>query len=346
MSAFRLNGAAAQAGDVEVTNPPSDSISSIAWSPAADFLAVGGWDSDVRVYEIGPNGQNQGKFSYSHQAPVLSVCWNREGNKVFSGGTDNAARMLDLAGNSSTPQQVAGHDAPVKAVRWIDSPQGGFLVTGSWDKTIKYWDLRSSSPIATVQLPERCYTLDTTYPLMVVGCAERKIMLFDLNNPTAVFRTVDSPLKWQTRVVSCFGNDCYAVGSVEGRVAIQYADMKRAADNFSFRCHRQDGPSGKNESLIFPVNDLAYHPVHGTFATSGSDGTYAFWDKDARSRLKSFDPAPGPVIAGQFNRTGSLFGYAISYDWHKGHSGMTSSHPNKIMLHICKDEEVKRRVRR
>lgn len=27
------------------------------------------------------------------------------------------------------------------------------------------------------------------------------------------------------------------------------------------------------------VNTMAFHPVHGTFATAGSDGTYNFWDK-------------------------------------------------------------------
>lgn len=35
---------------------------------------------------------------------------------------------------------------------------------------------------------------------------------------------MESPLKWQTRVISCFpSGEAYAVGSVEGRVGIQYA---------------------------------------------------------------------------------------------------------------------------
>jgi WD40 repeat protein len=89
---------------------------------------------------------------YSHQGPALSVCWNKarfssisydvvfltsfqEGNKVLSGGADNAARMFDVTTGQS--QQVAQHDAPVKVVKWIEAPQGGILATGSWDKTIK-----------------------------------------------------------------------------------------------------------------------------------------------------------------------------------------------------------------
>ena len=38
------------------------------------------------------------------------------------------------------------------------------------------------------------------------------------------------------------------------------------------------------------------------------------------------------------------FAYALSYDWSKGYTGMTTNHPNKIMLHACKPEEVKKRT--
>jgi len=36
--------------DIEVTDPPSDSISSLAFSPQADYLAVGSWDNNVRDF--------------------------------------------------------------------------------------------------------------------------------------------------------------------------------------------------------------------------------------------------------------------------------------------------------
>ena len=57
----------------------------------------------------------------------------------------------------------------------------------------------------------------------------------------------------------------------------------------------------------------------------------------------AFDTAPGPISCTAFNRRGTIFAYAVSYDWSKGHSGMTSGHPNKIMLHACKEDEVKKR---
>lgn len=62
----------------------------------------------------------------------------QDGTKILSGGADNAGRMFDVTTGQSS--QVAMHDAPIKCVRWIESPQGGVLVTGSWDKTVKVND--------------------------------------------------------------------------------------------------------------------------------------------------------------------------------------------------------------
>lgn len=43
----------------------------------------------------------------------------------------------------------------------------------------------------------------------------------------------------------------------------------------------------------------------------------------------------GPITAGAFNNTGTIFAYGLSYDWGAGHQG-AGSVPNKIMLHALK----------
>ena len=47
----------------------------------------------------------------------------------------------------------------------------------------RYWDIRQPQPVHVQQLPERCYALSLCYPLMVVGTAERNIIVFNLQNP-------------------------------------------------------------------------------------------------------------------------------------------------------------------
>eukprot|EP01018_Ginkgo_biloba_P032037 Gb_30894 [translate_table: standard] len=46
-----------------------------------------------------------------------------------------------------------------------------------------YWDTRQSNPAHTQQLPERCYTFSVRHPLMVVGTADRNVIVFNLQNP-------------------------------------------------------------------------------------------------------------------------------------------------------------------
>lgn len=45
--------------------------------------------------------------------------------------------------------------------------------------------------------------------------------------------------------------------------------------------------------LIFGISvTYALGQVHHTFATSGSDGAFNFWDKDSKQRLKVFSRQP------------------------------------------------------
>jgi len=344
MSRFTSTPLAAGSGlDVEVSDPPSDSISAMAFSPVADYLAVASWDNNVRIYQVSSTGQSQGKAIYSHDGPVLDVCWSKDGQRVFSGGADNAAKMFDLSTGESV--QVAAHDAPVKCVRWIEN--GRILATGSWDKTIKYWDTRNATPLGTITLPERCYSMDVCDTFLVVATAEHKLITISLSNPMAIYNSVDSPLKRQTRVVTCFpSGDGYAVAGVEGRLAVQWVGEKGATNNYSFKCHRKDRANAREGTDVYAVNAVAFHQQYGTFCTAGSDGVVCFWDKDARCRLKSFDPAPGPISCASFNHTGTVFAYAVSYDWSKGHSGAVAGQANKIMLHQLKVEEIKNKPRK
>ncbi|MBA0774676.1 hypothetical protein Gotri_009872 [Gossypium trilobum] len=298
----------------EVAQPPSDSVSSLSFSPKANFLIATSWDNQVRCWEISRNGTavaSTPKASITHDQPVLCSTWKDDGMTVFSGGCDKQVKMWPLL-SGGQPMTVAMHDAPIREVAWI--PEMNLLATGSWDKTLKYWDTRQSNPVHTQQLPDRCYALTVKYPLMVVGTADRNLIVFNLQNPQVV-------------------------GSIEGRVGVHHLDDGQQGKNFTFKCHR-DG------SEIYSVNSLNFHPIHHTFATAGSDGAFNFWDKDSKQRLKAMSRCSQPIPCSTFNNDGSIFAYSVCYDWSKGaenHNPSTAK--SYIFLHLPQESEVKGKPR-
>ncbi|KAG1715060.1 mRNA export factor [Nymphon striatum] len=329
--------------DFEVTNPPDDSVSCLSFSPATvpqNFLIAGSWDNNVRCWEVQNTGQTIPKAQQSHQGPVLDVAWSDDGTKVFTASCDKTVKMWDL--NSNQFVQIAQHDAPVRTVKWIKGPNYQCVMTGSWDKTIKFWDARSANPMMTLNVPERVYCVDAVYPMAVVGTAGSGIIIYQLEGQPQEFKRVDPPLKYQHRCTSIFMDKKgaptgFALGSVEGRVAVQYVNPQSPKDNFTFKCHRSNGTTNGYQD-IYAVNDIAFHPIHGTLATVGADGRFSFWDKDARTKLKGSEQMEQSITSCSFNARGEIFAYAVSYDWSKGHEYYSPQKKNNIFLHSCFEE--------
>ena len=53
---------------------------------------------------------------------------------------------------------------------------------------------------------------------MVIATADRKIVLVNLSNPQAIFNTITSPLKFQSRCIAAFPDQQgFCLGSIEAR---------------------------------------------------------------------------------------------------------------------------------
>jgi len=144
--------------------------------------------------------------------------------------------------------------------------------------------------------------------------------------------------RYQSRCIAAFPDQRgFCLGSIEGRVAVHHVNKADEQKNFAFKCHRE------NNLDIYSVNCIAFHPTFGTFATTGSDGTFNFWDKDSRQRLKAFTKGSLPIPVGRFSRDGAIFAYAASYDWSKG-SEHYNPRTNHLLLHSVPESEIKSRT--
>jgi len=123
----------------------------------------------------------------------------------------------------------------------------------------------------SIDVGERVYAADADFPMAVVGTAGRGLIIYSLDGQPKEYKRVEPPLKFQHRCLSIFRDKKnqptgiemkrkkirywyhfksksgifqtigFALGSVEGRVAIQYANAPNPKDNFTFKCHRSNG---------------------------------------------------------------------------------------------------------
>ena len=319
---------------------PTDSVAQLAWASNANYLAACSWDKQVRIWEVhSPLGAGActatARVSYSHESPVMACSFSNDGLTVFSAGCDGKVKAYNL--QAQRDQQIGAHDSGVVACVWVEELK--MVVTASWDKTVRFWNGTAPTPVLTLQLPDRCFSMDVKYPLLVCACAEKQMAVFNLqtvqHNP-APFKTMQTTLRLQSRTVSCFPDKSgFAVGSIEGRVSIVYLDESLKDKGFAFKCHR-------TTDEIFPVNSIDFHPFYlESFSTAGGDGTFSFWDKAAKQKLKGFNNCNYPITATKFNAKGDLFAYAIGYDWSKGFEHNQTSIPKKVYVHRVQEMDIK-----
>jgi mRNA export factor len=236
-----------------MADPPTDSISSIAFSSQADYLAVGSWDNSVRPVKYfstvkysstrtGPNlrgdsvwpvtrkgnvptprscfrgllEQGTSEHSRPYVLSFMSLC--RRGTKSFLEeqtmlGVCSTSQPASRRRSRSTTRQSRLYDgsmhlrlgfwrrlAGIRPSKYV--PCFVFVLVNE-THVLQYWDLRAPAPVATVTLPERCYTFDVQYPLMVVGTAERHVQIFNLTNPNTAYKVSQDPKSSWISFKSC-----------------------------------------------------------------------------------------------------------------------------------------------
>ncbi len=147
-----------------------------------------------------------------------------------------------------------------------------------------------------------------------------------------------------TRAVACMPNDDgYATSSIEGRVAVEWFDpsTESQARKYAFKCHRQPDPEGDGTDIVYPVNALAFHPVHGTFASGGGDGVVALWDAVAKRRIRQYQKYPASVAAVAFSSDGKSLAVGVCPGFENGQEDYTGEGATHVYIRELGENEAK-----
>lgn len=214
------------------------------------------------------------------------------------------------------------------------SKEHNLVISSSWDSTLHFHFLSSpDKPAVTVALPAKPFALSVSPSRLVVAMAARLVHIYDLASTSLLTSQADgssaaepwqkreSSLKFMTRAVACMPSDAgYATSSIEGRVAVEWFDPSEAsqARKYAFKCHRQPDAAGEGADVVYPVNALAFHPVHGTFASGGGDGVVALWDAVAKRRIRQYQRHATSVAALSFSSDGKYLAVGVSPGYEDG----------------------------
>jgi len=323
-----------QPQEFELSSPPADGISNVTFCPDTPLLLVSSWDATVRLYDV---INNVPRTHYRHKAAVLD-CSFPDKNRAFSGGLDRVVKMVDL--NTNVETLLGEHEAAIKCVEY--SAPHDLLVTGSWDMTLRTWDPRQRICISTLLLPAKAYSMSLAGHRLVVGCGQRHVNVYDLRAMGGPEQRRESSLKFQTRCIRSFvDNSGYALSSVEGRIAMEYFDLSKEAQDrkYAFKCHRTPN---NGIDTVYPVNAIAFHPNFGTFASGGCDAMVSIWDGQNKKRVCQFHRYPSGISSLAFDSTGELLAIASSYTYEEGEKDHP---PDAIFIRHVAEVEVKPKAR-
>jgi len=129
----------------------SESIHSVCWSPSGDKLVSGSADGMIHVWDS-ETGTQLWEEDLLYDS-VLSVSWSPLGDNIVSSSensgiivSNSEGRMVGYMKNTTHPRNRVSRryrhisrPIAVSSVTW--SPDGQFVLSGSWDRTVRIWNV-------------------------------------------------------------------------------------------------------------------------------------------------------------------------------------------------------------
>uniref|UniRef100_A0A8C9ZW53 ATG16 autophagy related 16-like 1 (S. cerevisiae) n=1 Tax=Sander lucioperca TaxID=283035 RepID=A0A8C9ZW53_SANLU len=169
-------------------------VNAVRFSPGSRLLATGGMDRRVKLWEVvAGRCEPKGALTGSN-AGITSIEFDSAGSYLLAASNDFASRIWTVD-DYRLRHTLTGHSGKVLSARFLlDNAR---IVSGSYDRTLKLWDLRSKVCMKTVFAGSSCNDIVCTEQCVMSGHFDKKIRFWDIRAESIV-----QELELQGRVTS------------------------------------------------------------------------------------------------------------------------------------------------
>lgn len=177
---------------------PAD-VQTVAWSPDGKWLAAGGSDARVWIWNISLN-QDQGKpLIRRHNQTITSLAWspdpNLDGPLLASAGEDRYIYLWNVDSGELLGELPRTHSQPIRSIAF--SKNGDLLASTGEDGDVIVWDLATRESVATLKDSQLSLNTIAFNPagrnLIAAGGFEDRVYLYEVITRQAL--STDTPLQ-------------------------------------------------------------------------------------------------------------------------------------------------------
>ncbi|XP_070826031.1 autophagy-related protein 16-1 isoform X3 [Chaetodon trifascialis] len=158
-------------------------VNAVRFSPGSRLLATGGMDRRVKLWEVvAGRCEPKGALTGSN-AGITSIEFDSAGSYLLAASNDFASRIWTVD-DYRLRHTLTGHSGKVLSARFLlDNAR---IVSGSYDRTLKLWDLRSKVCMKTVFAGSSCNDIVCTEQCVMSGHFDKKVRFWDIRAESIV----------------------------------------------------------------------------------------------------------------------------------------------------------------
>uniref|UniRef100_A0AAR2LLW9 Autophagy-related protein 16 domain-containing protein n=1 Tax=Pygocentrus nattereri TaxID=42514 RepID=A0AAR2LLW9_PYGNA len=158
-------------------------VNAVRFSPGSRLLATGGMDRRVKLWEVvAGHCEPKGALTGSN-AGITSIEFDSAGSYLLAASNDFASRIWTMD-DYRLRHTLTGHSGKVLSARFLlDNAR---IVSGSYDRTLKLWDLRSKVCMKTVFAGSSCNDIVCTEQCVMSGHFDKKVRFWDIRSESIV----------------------------------------------------------------------------------------------------------------------------------------------------------------